>query len=42
MKVDGTKQTGSDHKLTMDLPAGSHELTKQDTTNLFWIGLEEK
>ena len=39
IKVDGTKETGSNHKLTKTLEAGTHELTKADTTNLFYIGL---
>ena len=39
--VDGTTVTGADHKVVVDLEAGAHELTKQDSCNLFWIGLEK-
>ena len=42
IKVDGTKQTGSDHKLTMTLEPKEHVLTKADSTNLFYIGLKEQ
>ena len=41
MKVDGEKQTGADHQLVMTLEAGTHKLTKADSTNLFYIGLTE-
>ncbi len=38
--VDGTKATGANQKIEVDLPAGDHELKKADSCNLFWIGLE--
>ncbi len=38
--VGETKLTGADHQIVYDLPAGSHTLTKADSCNLFWIGLE--
>ncbi len=40
--VDGTKQTGSNGILTVDIDAGEHTLTKADTGNLFYIGLKAK
>ena len=40
IKVDGEKKTGANHQLTMTLPSGDHELTKADSTNLFYIGLK--
>ena len=42
IKVDGTKQTGSNGILTVDIDAGEHTLTKADTGNLFYIGLKAK
>ncbi len=42
IKVDGTKQTGSNGILTVDIEAGEHTLTKADTGNLFYIGLKAK
>jgi len=41
VKVDGEKVTSSDNIITYTLPAGSHELTKANTCNLFYIGLAE-
>ena len=42
IKVDDTKQTGSNGILTVDIEAGEHTLTKADTGNLFYIGLKAK
>ena len=39
IKVDGEKKTGTNGVLTLPIEAGSHELTKADTGNLFYIGL---
>ena len=41
IKIDGTKTTGANGILTTTLPAGTHQLTKADTGNLFYIGLKE-
>lgn len=40
INVDGTKKTGTNGILTVDLEAGEHTLTKADTGNLFYIGLK--
>ncbi len=41
IKIDGTKYTGNaGSPITVSLPAGKHELTKANTCNLFYIGLE--
>jgi pectate lyase len=40
IKVNGTKKTGSNGILTVDLDAGEYTLTKADTGNLFYIGLK--
>ena len=42
IKVNGEKHTGSDHKLEVTLEPNTYELTKADTTNLFYIGLKEQ
>ena len=41
-KLDGTKYTGTTNTYTMDVAAGSHEITKADTRNLFLIVLTKK
>ena len=42
INVNGTKHTGSvGTPITISLPDGAHELTKADSCNLFYIGLEE-
>ena len=41
IKIDGTKYTGSNGIITQTLTAGSHELTKANTANLFYIKLEK-
>ena len=40
IKVNGTKKTGSNGILTVDLDAGDYTLTKAETGNLFYIGLK--
>ena len=40
IKIDGVKKTSSTSTLTETLAAGSHELTKADSRNLFYIKLE--
>ena len=40
IKVDGTKVTGSNGIITVDVAAGSHTLTKADTMNLFYMVYE--
>ncbi len=43
IKIDGDKKTSSGSNVyTYDLSAGSHELTKADTRNLFYINLSPK
>ena len=37
VKVDGTKVTGSNGVITIDVSAGSHTITKADTMNLFYM-----
>ena len=37
IKVDGTKVTGSNGIITVDVTAGSHTVTKADTMNLFYM-----
>ncbi|MFC6996918.1 pectate lyase family protein [Rufibacter roseus] len=39
IKVNGTDQTISAGKLTMTLPAGSHQITKGSTTNLYFMSV---
>ncbi len=39
IKIDGTKVSGSNKVITYDLAAGSHELTKADSHNLYYINL---
>lgn len=41
-KLDGAKYTGTTSTYTMDVAAGSHEITKADTRNLFLIVLTKK
>lgn len=42
VKVDGTNYTtDSNAVVTVDLAAGTHEITKGDSINLFFIGLSE-
>jgi pectate lyase len=42
VKVDGTNYTAdSNAVVTVDLAAGTHEITKGDSINLFFIGLSE-
>ena len=42
VKVDGTAYTtDSNARVNVDLAAGSHEITKGDSINLFYIGLSE-
>ena len=38
-KIDGEKNTGSNGVISVQLAAGSHEITKQDSCNLFLIEL---
>ncbi|MDO5403087.1 MAG: pectate lyase [Eubacteriales bacterium] len=40
IKVDGTKYTFTENVLEMQIAAGSHEITKADTANLFYIKVE--
>lgn len=40
IKIDGTKKTSTTSTLTETLAAGTHELTKADSRNLFYIKLE--
>ena len=42
IKVDGTKVSGSNKVVTYELAAGSHELTKADSNNLYYINLISK
>lgn len=39
IKIDGTKYTSTTNVLEHDIKAGSHELTKGDSRNLFYINL---
>ena len=42
VKVDGTNYTTDGNAVvTVDLAAGTHEITKGDSINLFFIGLSE-
>lgn len=40
IKIDGVKQTTSTKVLTIELEAGSHTITKADSTNVFYLSLE--
>ena len=40
IKVDGTKVSTSTKVLTIEIEAGSHTITKADSTNVFYISLE--
>ena len=40
IKIDGNKITGSGNTYSERLEAGSHELTKDKSVNLFYIKLE--
>ena len=41
-KINGDKVTGSNGKISYDLAAGSHEITKADTNNLFFMSLSSE
>ncbi len=40
IKVDGTQYTSDSNIITVELEAGSHTITKADSTNLYYIVLE--
>ena len=40
VKIDGTSYTASNGIVTVTLGAGSHTITKGDTTNLYYISLQ--
>ena len=42
IKIDDTKVSGSNKVITYELAAGSHELTKADSHNLYYINLISK
>lgn len=42
IKIDGTKVSGTNKVITYELAAGSHELTKADSHNLYYINLISK
>ena len=37
IKIDGTKVSGSNGIITIDLEAGTHTIAKADTMNLFYM-----
>ena len=40
LKIDGEKVTGTTNVIVVTLQAGTHTITKADTTNLFYIALD--
>ena len=40
IKIDGEKVVGTTNVIVVTLEAGTHTITKADTTNLFYIALD--